>query len=440
MGVPDDHRPRRRGKPPHRTKTILTPHLIERGVTVYHGDSIQIMGAVTEASIDAVVCDPPYALEFMGSGWDRFTPTAFQAWCESWGREAIRVLKPGGHLLAFGGTRTYHRLTCGLEDAGFEIRDCIAWLYGSGFPKSMDVSKAIDRAAGAEREVVGVGAASCEWIERGERCPGHGDLNGRYGETVHAAATLPATPAAKTWQGFGTNLKPAFEPVVVARKPIVGPVAANVLKYGTGALNIDACRVAFAGEADERESKDKNRHGDFGTAQGGNAVYGDYSMLDGRENFDPPGRWPANVVLDEDAADMLDEQTGELISGSRLAGVRTGMGYHGADGDGGPEIIGSAGGPSRFFYTSKAGSAERLGSRHPTVKPVDLMRWLVRLVTPPGGVVLDPFAGSGTTGQAAIEEGFACILIEREAEYLEDIARRLRGWGNTDDSLLEGLA
>jgi DNA modification methylase len=373
------------------------PAFARPGVQVFLGDCLDVLAHLPASSVDAVCTDPPYGLEFMGQEWDRpwavtakgnvgFTGRcdltlpvhrdtrnancrrcggrqrggrrcscaspdwdrepaddmrAFQSWCYGWAREAWRLLKPGGHLVAFGSTRTYHRLTSGIEEAGFEVRDCLAWLYASGFPKSLDVSKAI------------------------------------------------ATDDARRWDGWGTALKPAYEPILLARKPLSGTVAQNVLDHSTGALNIASCRIPFASEDDERESKDKNRHADFGTLPGGNQVYGDYSMVE-RRNYDPPGRWPANVTLDEDAAGLLGER-------------------------------------SRFFYTAKADRGDRGGAcnTHPTVKPVDLMRWLVRLVTPPSGVVLDPFAGSGTTGVACLIEGFTAMLIEREPQYVDIIRERL---------------
>lgn len=305
-----------------------------------HGDSREVLRTLPDCSVDAVVTDPPYGLGkppdprvvlahwlagddvevtgggFMGRSWDSFVPGP-PVW-----EECLRVLKPGGHLLAFFGTRTLDMGGLAIRLAGFEIRDSLAWLYGSGFPKSLDVGKAIDKAAGAERPVTGT--------------------HKNWGATHQ-------------WDGWGTALKPAFEPVVVARKPLVGTVAQNVLGYGVGGLNIDGCRVGDSGGL---------------------------------------GRWPANVILDDDAAALLDRETP------------------------GKE-------PSRFFYTAKASKKERRGSKHPTVKPIELMRYLVRLVTPPGGLVLDPFAGSGTTLEAAVLEGFSCIGVEREAGYIEDINTRL---------------
>lgn len=395
------------------------PYLDDGDVVLHLGDCVEVMAAMPAESVDAVVTDPPYGLEFMGKEWDapwrggsgshaeartrcsdemgdenkrRFIASAvnayqagapFQAWCETWATEALRVLKPGGHLLAFGGTRTFHRLTCAIEDAGFEVRDCLSWLYGSGFPKSLDVSKAIDKAAGAEREVVGTKLGQ----------PGYADTDstGRMLPQSEGAGdgyldiTAPATPEAARWQGWGTALKPAWEPIVVARKPLAGTVAANVLEHGTGAINVDWCRVEGAVPSVPQP--------DF-TKVNGRATNLDAHARNGDMSSAPNGRWPANVVLDEQAAEMLDEA--------------------------------NTGGPSRFFYTAKASSAERDGATHPTVKPLALMRWLVRLVTPPGGVVLDPFAGSGTTLLAARQEHMRAIGIEREAEYAEMAAHRLR--------------
>lgn len=478
------------------------------------GDCLDAMRAMEPCSVDAIVCDPPYGLKFMGKEWDApwrsgnvvADPSAvggfqdgsggnaysrsrirlgrgsggesqaFQSWCESWAVEALRVLKPGGHLLAFGGTRTFHRLASGLEDAGFEIRDCLAWMYGSGFPKSLDVARAIDGKEGVEGE----------WREEdhpgrsGARGPSEqaltggvkvGQLNHRSDENPEGTRHVyePATESAREWNGWGTALKPAFEPIVVARKPLIGTVASNVLEHGTGALNIDGCRVAFASDEDEDEdeSKSKNAHADFGTAPGGNEVYGDYSMVE-RTNYDPPGRWPANVILDEQAADLLDAQTGE--SASRIGNPRGsasgegwGMTATGAEYD-------DIGGASRFFYCAKTSRTERgagldgfdeglahddvrLNSSdeksntrsaqrniHPTVKPVRLMRWLIRLVTPPGGTVLDPFTGSGTTGIAAVLEHMDFVGVERDPDYMRIAEARIAYWAEHGEAALEDHA
>ena len=339
---------------------------------------------------------------FMSSLWDG---TGVETDTRLW-RECLRVLKPGGHCLAFGSPRTWHNLQTAIERSGFELRDSIAWLYAQGFPKSLDVSKAIDKAAGAERPSLGVvkGAASSNTASLGEFAP-----------TYHA--TAPATPDAERWQGWGTALKPAFEPVVVARKPLVGTVASNVLAWGTGALNVDGCRISMGDEKPPTGSGGPNTR----TSMAGGIMHGTGG------NITPPaGRWPANVVLDGRAAAELDRQSGESSS-------RVGKPRGAAHGEGwGMTATGAeyadTGGASRFFYVAKAPTSERPrvgGIAHPTVKPLDLMRWLVRLVTPPGGTVLEPFAGSGTTAEACVLEGFQCIAIEREADYLPLIVSRL---------------
>ena len=339
---------------------------------------------------------------FMSSLWDG---TGVETDTRLW-RECLRVLKPGGHCLAFGSPRTWHNLQTAIERSGFELRDSIAWLYAQGFPKSLDVSKAIDKAAGAERPSLGVvkGAASSNTASLGEFAP-----------TYHA--TAPATPDAERWQGWGTALKPAFEPVVVARKPLVGTVASNVLAWGTGALNVDGCRISMGDEKPPTGSGGPNTR----TSMAGGIMHGTGG------NITPPaGRWPANVVLDGRAAAELDRQSGESSS-------RVGKPRGAAHGEGwGMTATGAeyadTGGASRFFYVAKAPTSERPrvgGIAHPTVKPLDLMRWLVRLVTPPCGTVLEPFAGSGTTAEACVLEGFQCIAIEREADYLPLIVSRL---------------
>jgi len=392
--------------------------------TVYQGDCVEVMAELDEASVDAIVCDPPYELGFMGKEWDSAGVTYR---VETW-EAAYRVLKPGGHLVAFGGTRTFHRLTCALEDAGFEIRDCLSWLYGSGFPKSLDVSKAIDKAAGAARKVVGERAGSA-----------HAGMNGigqggyrQAGESFPVYGA-PATDAAKAWQGWGTALKPAWEPIILARKPLgERNVAANVLAHGTGAINVDGCRVGTDGEEIHAPQSDPaKRRGTVGTHLFGKADREAFQAAQraSAERTATLGRWPANLVLDEAAAGMLDEQSGETES--PMSRPRTPDGPARATWSlgrsGGIQVgHGDSGGASRFFYTAKADADDRDGSKHPTVKPVDLMKWLIRLVTPPEGVVLDPFLGSGTTVYAAQESGFRGIGIEREPEYVADAIRRLR--------------
>lgn len=442
----------------------------------------------------------------------------FQAWCERWATEALRVLKPGGHLLAFGGTRTYHRLACAVEDAGFEIRDSLIWLQGSGFPKSLDVGKAIDKAAGAEREVVGESAT----FRPSTRENG---TDGMRDRRLTGDLTAPATPEAEQWQGWGTALKPAHEPIVVARKPLIGTVAQTVLEHGTGALNVDGCRIEASAE-DQAAQLRANTPGAGRFVENEGTVYGRWAPA--QCDHDPSaGRWPANVVLshlpeceqvgtrrvksgtavnrnrpaersrydasnyeirmgpgedatyaDPDGTETvtawrcqegcpvaeLDRQSGERgIHGAGSAKPPGGWpdSPDGMFGIGGGEYggarYGDTGAASRFFYVAKASRSERnAGLRgeaqpvhrygagigegddpmapsmdrnvHPTVKPLALMRWLVRLVTPPGGTVLDPFAGSGTTGAAAVLEGFNFIGVEREAEYAAIAEARIAFW------------
>ncbi len=319
---------------------------------VIHGDCLDVMAGMGADAVDSVVCDPPYGLSFMGKQWDHGVPgVAFWA-------EALRVAKPGAHLVAFGGTRTLHRLTCAIEDAGWEIRDCLSWLYGSGFPKSH---------------------------------------NGQWG---------------------GTALKPAWEPIILARKPLVGTVAANVAQHGTGGLNIDGCRIGTdAGWS-------------YPNGRGGQGWHGRESLstdLRVPKKADA-GRWPANVALDSEAAAILDEQSGERKGMATQRDIRhTPSAYFGADKHPGiREGFNDSGGASRFFYCAKPSRAERGADNvHPTVKPVALMRWLCRLVTPPGGLVLDPFTGSGTTGCAAVAEGFRFVGCEKEAEYVAIAEKRI---------------
>lgn len=614
--------------------------------TLHLGDCIEVMKGLEEASIDAVVCDPPYGLEFMGKDWDRpwavgfskpgygdadravrpsfgdnRNPTctacggrargarrcacavpqwkgtgkinegqALQDWCELWAVEALRVLKPGGHLLAFGGTRTYHRMACAIEDAGFEIRDSIHWLYGSGFPKSMDVSKAIDKAArgvpqgGSDPTSPHHGRYKTQATEgkrdEGDVGQGYGAGPGQFmvgdvdpatgrkivgvvpGRSPHAQAegwgnpgtdqwnedkrgtqpmvvTAPATPEAEQWSGWGTALKPAHEPIVVARKPLIGTVATNVLTHGTGALNIDACRVSTndrLGGGAEKETTPEQKGNEGWTrpwmedpeAQAAHAA----RVRTNVAKAEDLGRWPANLVLshsedcrrvgtrtikgitgtsagrmagkesavyggytgrserageptgfvDEDgnetveawecgpdcAVAELDRQSGERKAGGVVRGTETSHtgqnGIYGTFARVENKPHSDSGGASRFFsvfpgeapflYCAKAARSERnagMGNspekpllwsagtknpgsfqgegtkkaaqnNHPTVKPVALMRWLVRLVAPPGATVLDPFVGSGTTGMAAVHEGCEFVGIDSNAEYLE-IAR-----------------
>ena len=415
-----------------------------------------MMPTLDADSVDAIVTDPPYGLEFMGKDWDKLairndgnpsmrpkgkhveqnirgkwqpgvvygspkknprcrkcgvlkhTPKdgsrqmcqcdppdwdtrqyeyaqQQQLYHQQWAEAAFRVAKPGAHLVAFGGTRTHHRLMCAIEDAGWEIRDCcmLFWVFGSGFPKSHNL---------------------------------HGD-----------------------WEGWGTALKPAYEPIVLARKPLSGTVAANIQRYGTGALNIDGCRVGIGG--DERGVIDRRSGGGRDTTK---EIYAAGLGRDKGERFKShsAGRWPANLCLDEEAAAMLDAQSGTLTPSSSYQ-RKTPVGNNVYGKGAGQKLVGDlvpsyadTGGASRFFYCAKASRAERgEGNNHPTVKPLALMRWLVRLVTPPGALVLDPFMGSGTTGIAAILEGFNFVGIEQEVEYVEIARARLEHWATKEAQL-----
>ena len=384
--------------------------------TIHNGDCIETMKAMPPESVDAIVCDPPYGLGFMGKKWDGLPPSL------EWAEACYRVLKPGGHIAAFGGTRTWHRLAVAIEDAGFEMRDSLAWLYGSGFPKSHDVGKAIDKLAGAEREVVGTARRSQNRSEGWDRPWMREQMEslGGSGMAEHAI-TAPATPEAQRWDGWGTALKPAFEPIVLARKPLAEKtVARNVLAHGTGAINVDGCRIATEEVMSYSTSKAQGATG-FGT---------------GTSEQNPSGRWPANVLLDHHAAAWVDEQSGVQRDGVAvnrnknpdIEKPHTVYGGGWMNGDRPDITYGGGGGASRFFYSAKAPKSERPnvdGVQHPTVKPLAIMRWLIRLVTPPGGTVLDPFAGSGTTIEAALIEGFEPIGIEMEPDYMPLIQHRI---------------
>lgn len=390
---------------------------------LHHGDALAVLRTLPDASVDAIVTDPPYGLAehkpatitaalvawtsgdrehvpdgkgFMGRAWDAFVPPP-AVW-----DECLRVLKPGGYLPCFAGSRTADLMGISIRLAGFEIRDTITWHYGSGFPKSLDVSKAIDKAAGAERQVIGV------HHRHGGGSASSGSMSGDLGTASELPLTAPATDAARQWSGWGTALKPASEPIIVARKPLDGTVAATVLAHGTGALNIDGCRVGRA--AGDRTEYGRDRHLPHANTTASLGVFAEVTPYVPA----PAGRWPTNVVFAHAPGCGPDEAPGPCVDGCPVAELDAGSGA------------------SRFFptfrYQAKAPTAERPkvdGVAHPTVKPLALMRWLVRLVTPPGGTVLDPFAGSGTTLQAARDEGFAAVGIERAAEYLPLIAHRL---------------
>ena len=445
----------------------MKPYYEDGSVTIYHGDCRDVLP--TLEPVEVCITDPPYGLSFMGKGWDHGVPGV-----EFW-RVISKALLPGAPLFAFGGTRTHHRLMCGIEDAGFDIRDCMMWLYGSGFPKSLDISKAIDKARYDGREIrqvtawiasarsdarvtnadidaaFGFNGMAGHWTTQGaqaavptiEQVPvllgvlGVAppddvsrllwELNGRKGEPGEAwsrrkfvrkaergevatriydngegprlsqdvAITAPATEAAKLWHGWGTALKPAYEPIVLAMKPLSGTFAQNALEHGVAGLNIDGARIEHSGDADLARSLAKNPGRDD------KVTSGTYGASRPQQSVNTSGRWPANVILDEDAARILDEQSG----------------YTGFT---------DSGGASRFFYTAKASRSDRgEGNTHPTVKPSSLMRWLCMLAnTPTGGTVLDPFMGSGTTLYAAKESGMKAIGIDLDERHCEIAANR----------------
>ena len=423
-----------------------------------NGNCKELIKQLADNTIDAIVTDPPYELGFMSKKWDT-TGIAYDV--ELW-TECLRVLKPGGHLLAFSGSRTYHRMAVAIEDAGFDIRDQIMWVYGSGFPKSHDVSKAIDKMAGAEREIVGQRnihySDSDNWSNKSKSF-GKQNFNipiapGTHGENFMRPITAPATEAAKEWNGWGTALKPAHEPICVARKPLIGTVAENVLQYGTGAFNIDGCRVGSElkplfenGVKRERERSSYDTGGSNRTGE-----------------FTNQGRWPANLIHDGSAEVLAGfpnvgaSTTGKKNPNGSKNGVNKNGEIYGEWGAQPDRVTGynePRGSAARFFYCAKASKRDRdegcgelelkqthrygagIGegldpnaptinrNHHPTVKPTDLMRYLCRLITPPNGLILDPFTGSGSTGKAAILEGFRFLGFEMEPQYIEIATARI---------------
>jgi site-specific DNA-methyltransferase (adenine-specific) len=441
----------------------LTPIVSHRGrIRLWEADCRDVLRSLPDNSIDSVVTDPPYGLVsvvkrfgkpgsapakfgsdgrfarqsagFMGEQWDN-GETAFAA--EFWA-EVLRVLKPGGHCLAFGGTRTYHRLAVAVEDAGFEIRDQIGWLYGSGFPKSHDVMKAIDKSLGAKSVVTS------------ERETGwSGTLGGKaalggIGDAPDTRRTFAAaTPEAAQWEGWGSAIKPAWEPIVVARKPLEGTLAQNVLKWGVGALNINACRIptdenlsggAYSKDGDTGRACDQI----FGSEEA--AKQNKYRPGGAGEFEQPEGRWPANIV--HDGSDEVLEAFPDGGSAARFSYcAKTST----TDRDEGLEdfetVTVQGGGGTETDKADAYGSKKpNRKNVHPTVKPTPLMAWLVRLVTPRGGIVLDPFMGSGSTGKAAMQEGMTFYGVEREAKYMPiAVARISHAAKKADDEAWEAL-
>lgn len=420
---------------------MITPYFQDSHVTIYYGDNADVLPSLS--NLDCCVTDPPYGLSFMGKEWDYDVPSK-----ETWAH-ILNSLKPGAHLLSFFGSRTYHRGVCNIEDAGFEIRDMVEWVYGSGFPKSLDISKALDKMGGTY--IKGI-------VSPNSRNKRHSP-SGCFGDTLKdMTVDEPQSPSAILWQGWGTALKPAHEPIVLARKPLIGTVASNVLAYGTGGINIDGCRVEAG--IDYAETERINDH-----AFGGSSVFPSGKLKPG---FKPSlGRFPANLIHDgseEVLACFPNVKTGEIKPNQCKFGGIFGNGklvpasHQSSDGS-----------ASRFFYCAKASKSERdagceelpdieatemtgrqegsagllrvradgsIGenpyagksgkahNNHPTVKPLALMEYLIKLVTPPNGVILDPFAGSGSTGVAAKKLGFKCVLIERDEKSCEIAAKR----------------
>ena len=414
-------------------------------IQLYQGDCQTILPTLAAGSVDAVVTDPPYGLSFMGKAWDHGVPGV-----DFW-RAVLARVKPGTHLLAFGGTRTFHRLACALEDAGWEIRDTIMWVYGSGFPKSLDVSKAIDKAAGAERE----GTIPNPYAARRPGPVAETNIPGaEYGFGTNHLLTAPATAAAAKWQGWGTALKPAWEPILVCRKPLAGTVAENVLAHGTGGINVDGCRIAVDPAIDDMARHVERKPRITQTWREGSGFKNEHNELTG---VLPSGRWPANLCHDgsEEVLAGFPHNAGD--NGTHMRGKKStpgsGQGIFAGGAKSDANCYTDSGSAARFFYCSKASRGERneglvdpgarrkrndttggkyaeapnpLGSNtHPTVKPLALMRWLVRLVTPPGGTVLDPFLGSGSTLKAAVCEGMGGIGIEIDPGYFEIARRRI---------------
>jgi site-specific DNA-methyltransferase (adenine-specific) len=402
------------------------------------GDCRDRLKELPDNSIDSIVTDPPYELGFMGKSWD----ASGVAYDVSVWQECLRVLKPGGHLLSFGGSRTYHRMACAIEDAGFQIRDQIMWVYGSGFPKSLNISKAIDKAAGAERKILSTIPSRVGFDVKQQ--------GGGGWSASQIEVSQPTTAEAKEWDGWGTALKPAHEPIVLARKPLDGTVANNVLRHGVGGINIDGCRVG--------EGTGESKTVQYPDIRGNN-----YNNASGTVEYTvtSQGRFPANFIHDgsdevlelfPDSKGMATQKSGSNIkvyggnslyeSSTTFPDVRQGFNDNGS--------------AARFFYCAKASKKDRnegldgfaekevhrygagIGegltpnapandkNHHPTVKPTDLMRYLCRLVTPPNGIVLDPFTGSGSTGKAAVLEGFSFIGVEQSEEYIAIAEARIQ--------------
>jgi len=430
---------------------MIKPYYEENGIVIYQGDCLDILPTLEANSIDSIVTDPPYGLSFMGKKWDYDVPSV-----DVW-RECLRVLKPGGHLLSFAGTRTQHRMAVNIEDAGFEIRDMIAWVYGSGFPKSLNVGKAVDKLQGNEREISGYEErfgregrkANCGFKEE------YVGASGTQDQSAMKPIMLPVSEEAKQWEGWGTALKPALEPITVARKPLEKglTVAENCLKWGVGGINIDGCRVKIGDEKIPRLNIAYERKGDNNFGGGKDKRQG---TITGDESS---GRFPANLIHDG-SQEVLDLFPMTTSGGGIKANTAGKAGLYGISSNVQKQFEPDSGSAARFFYCAKASKAERNAgcegleehdivtfatangtsgkpssisegrntkyrNNHPTVKPIALMEYLVKLVTREGQTVLDPFAGSGTTGIACKNLNRNAILIEREGDYIEIAGRRI---------------
>lgn len=384
-------------------------------IELYNADCLEKLDELKENSIDAIVTEPPYELNFMGKGWDN-AGVSFSK--DTWAK-CLRVLKPGGYLLAFGGSRTYHRIACAIEDGGFEIRDCIMWLYGSGFPKSMNIGLAVDKKNGVESEDTGVISPNAR--------PNCTKDNTLY-ESGTVGKNFTIKKATNKWEGWGTTLKPSYEPIVVARKPLDGSCVANVMKWGVGGLNIDECRIPMA-SVEDAKTYHFNNNGVNRLKKGEGEKIGAYDggwKVQKGERDNPDGRFPANTIFDTQngegwrryfycaKASKKDRDEGLAEFDTKTSGQMT------------ERKEGSAG------ITAFTGSRSPKKNNHPTVKPTELMQYLVRLVTPKGGIVLDPFMGSGSTGKAVAFENnernadYKFIGIEKEQEYCKIAEARIK--------------
>jgi site-specific DNA-methyltransferase (adenine-specific) len=455
------------------------------------GDCLEVLKTIPDNSIDSVVTDPPYGLGFMGKEWDTFDKNQFgnipdecsdenvynkkgfktlpryntdglYQFANDWGKECFRVLKPGGHLLSFAGSRTYHKICMGIEDAGFEIRDQIMWIYGSGFPKSHNIGKAIQKQSGDVKVIgtkQGAGTTGKSYISNNEEY-----VDGDKGVFKKEYDDIEIN---NDWEGWGTALKPAHEPIVMARKPLTEKsIAENVLKYGTGGINIDGSRIEFEDTQNAATNPKFRKENNYKMPEPGQESNGAVSFTSSKNEYDTSGRFPANIIFDEEAGQLLDEQSGISKSGKpKGQGSKSGGIWTKSTGEpAGPEY-GDKGGASRFFYCPKAAKKDRnegldefekkvtmrddgqpygmntnqfrpdgserkpvepKSNHHPTVKPTDLMRYLINLITPPNGTTLDPFMGSGSTGKAAVRCGVNFIGIEKEQEYMDIASARIQ--------------